>query len=92
MTVKEALESLKYEIFEEGHCSYIEEEMIIAIQSLEKQIPKKPIYSDYDDNGFGEILPEKATCPNCGEGFAYGEWNEEETHHCVCGQAIDWNV
>lgn len=40
MTYKEALEQLKYEIEEEGHCSYIEDEMKVAFEALEKQIPK----------------------------------------------------
>ena len=41
MTKQEALESLKFEVYEEGHCSYIEEELDIAIEALEKQIPKQ---------------------------------------------------
>lgn len=43
MTYKEVLEQLKYEIEEEGHCSYIEAEMKVAFEALEKQIPKKPV-------------------------------------------------
>ena len=61
----------------------------MAIEALEKQIPKKPIYSDYDDNGFGEIIPYTAICPICGYEFEFGTWNEN--HHCVCGQAMDWS-
>lgn len=60
-----------------------------AKKALEKQIPTKPIYSDYDDNGFGEIIPYTAICPICGYEFEFGTWNEN--HHCVCGQAMDWS-
>lgn len=44
MTYKEALETLRYEIEEEGHCSYIEDEMQVAFKALEKQIQKKPVH------------------------------------------------
>lgn len=58
--------------------------------NIEKQIPKKPIYSDCDDNGFDEIIPYRAECPACGESVEFGKWNAEESHHCECGQAIRW--
>ena len=51
----------------------------IAIQALEKQIPKKP-YKD-NDNG----IYEKEYCPICHRSlFPYD-------HHCICGQKIDWS-
>lgn len=56
----------------------------------EKNKPKKPIYSDFDDNGDDEIIPYKAICPICGNEFEFGSWNEEENHHCICGQKLDW--
>ena len=59
------------------------------VELLEKQIPKKPIYSDYDDNGFGDVIPYTAKCPVCGYEFDFGTWNEN--HHCICGQALDWS-
>lgn len=62
----------------------------IAIKSLEMQIPKKPIYSDFDDNDNDEIIPYKAVCPVCGCEFEFGTWNDEENHHCKCGQKLDW--
>ena len=33
----------------------------IAVEAMQKQIPKKPIYSDFDDNGNDEIIPYKAS-------------------------------
>ena len=58
---------------------------------LDKQIAKEPVYSAYEDNGFGEIIPYEAVCPTCGYAFKFGEFNDEDNHHCVCGQRIDWN-
>lgn len=60
----------------------------LAIKAIEKQIPRKPIYSDYDDNGFGDVIPYAAKCPVCGYEFDFGTWNEN--HHCICGQALSW--
>ena len=68
----------------------IQEAMNMGAEALRKQIPKKPIYSDYDDNGFDEIIPYRAECPACGESVEFGKWNAEESHHCDCGQAISW--
>ena len=47
----------------------------IGIQTLEKQIPKKP----YKDNENGVY------CPICHRSLFPNE------HHCICGQAIDWS-
>ena len=51
----------------------------IAIQALEKQIPKKP----YKDNENG--IYEKEYCPICHRSLFPND------HHCICGQAIDWS-
>ena len=66
------------------------DDMKNVIEALDKQVPKKPIYSDYDDNGFDEIIPYKAMCPTCGNEFEFGMWNEYDNHHCICGQAMNW--
>jgi hypothetical protein len=44
--------------------------------SLEKQLPKKPITSNY----WGH------SCPMCGN----GDINYHD-HHCPCGQRLDWS-
>lgn len=79
MTNEEALETLKYEIEEECHCGYIEEEMKLAISALEKQILKKPLPENkYYGNG---------KCPNCNAVFL-----DKSTKYCGnCGQALDWS-
>ena len=76
MTAKEALESLKFEVYEEGHCSYIEEEIGVAIAALEKQIPKKPTK---DRMGRiqcvnGHNLPAQRYCPMCGQLIDWSDW------------------
>ena len=65
--------------------------IIDQIVAIDKQIPKKPIYSDFDDDGDDRIIPYKATCPVCEYEFEFGTWNEDENHHCICGQKIDWS-
>lgn len=89
MTNEQAIAHFKeqLEVFGGEH----HEAMKVAIEALEKQMPKKPIYSDFDDNGFDEIIPHRAECPACGESVEFGKWNDEESHHCECGQAIDWS-
>ena len=85
MTEKEALDSLKFEVFEECHCGYIEEELKIAIEALEKQIAKKPKKIEVE----GYRYTDTYRCPICegnfsGTGIAY---------YCYrCGQKLDWSV
>lgn len=38
MNAQEALETIKYEGNEKGHCGYIEDELRLAIEALDKQI------------------------------------------------------
>ena len=82
MTYEEAIENLKYLISDD--CTDTQhdfvEEIKIAIEALEKQIPKKP----YKDNENG--VYEKEHCPSCHRSLFPND------HHCECGQAIDWEV
>ena len=84
---KEALETLQYEVYEEGHCSYIEVELCVAMKALEKQIPKiirkvqrhwgdgRPSYKDY-------------YCPVCGKQQKRSKGDE---WYCErCGQKLIW--
>lgn len=57
-----------------------ESALALAIEALEKQIPKKP----YKDNENG--VYEKEHCPSCHRSLFPND------HHCGCGQAIDWEV
>lgn len=69
-----------------NYIEYIEKSNVV----LEKQIAKKPIYSKFEDNGFGKVIPYQANCPTCGHEFEFGEFNDEDNHHCICGQRMDW--
>ena len=53
--------------------------LTIAVEALEKQIPKKPKLDN--DNG----IYETEHCPNCNRKLFPNE------HHCKCGQALDWS-
>ena len=54
----------------------------MAIEALEKQIPKKPIKSDREIR-YCEVWK----CPKCGF-----EWSGRVVDYCYkCGQAIDWS-
>ena len=77
MTEKEALDSLKFEVFEECHCGYIEEELKIAIEALEKQVAKKP---EVWANG-------TLHCPNCEHDLTY--ISSEDEYCCRCGQRLE---
>ena len=57
----------------------LQEAVDMAIQALEKHIPKKP----YKDNENG--IYEKEYCPICHRSLFPND------HHCICGQAIDWS-
>ena len=87
MTGSEAVEKLKnMRLFmqiedENDDCKFTEDDYKaneMAINALEKQIPKKP----YKDNENG--VYEKDHCPTCHRSLFPND------HHCICGQAIDW--
>lgn len=89
-----------------GGCEHLQDAMMEVVEELnayraigtieefkalkEKAESKKPIYSEFDENELEEIIPYKATCPTCGFEFEFGTWNDEENHHCKCGQRMNW--
>ena len=94
MKVEEAIKRIRdhFRVHDDGRPTpYLDEAVYMAIMALEKQIPMKPVYSDYDDNGFDEIIPNEARCPICRHEFEFGTWNEWDTPYCVCGQKMDWS-
>ena len=98
MTKNEAIKNLKDIL---GECTESEKAVCyvtsvdapalgMAINALEKQIPKKP---EYEAGGYadGELVYDYAKCPICGHDFEYGinDWGCE---HCSnCGQKLDWS-
>ena len=96
MTVIEAIEELKYDCNELGKAvpcdtswgMLFENAYGMAIQALEKQIPKKPIPSDYekyiDVICNATFLRGAYWCPNCKHVIKSGSFCND------CGQALDW--
>jgi len=61
----------------------------MAVEALQKQIPKKPIVAEME----WLSQPVECKCPACGEYVCkYDAWARAtlREHHCKCGQAIDW--
>lgn len=83
MNEQKALETIKYEVDEEGHCGYIENELRVAMTALEKQIPKKPIKAKEHIRYSMCYI-----CPNCQRTFS----GTGIASYCYnCGQALDWS-
>lgn len=89
MTNKEVKNNFVQNLAENAYinmCSV--EEMNIAIEALEKQIPKKPdlIGDGYDDNG--NLIYDTWICPCCETEY---EIDYDDYKFCPnCGQALDW--
>lgn len=73
---------------EETHEKYIDRHNAfdIAIESMEKQIPKKPIV----DEEMKAIEVYYWNCPSCNTRYGTGTDMIELQHCHVCGQKIDW--
>lgn len=63
------------------------EQCDLAIEALEKQLPKKVEYEGgYIDNGFTKYR--MAKCPTCDRLYS----NNDEVAYCPnCGQKLDWS-
>lgn len=87
-TPEEAIETIKSNMPTSGY-QMLRESLIMAIEALEKQIPKAP---DHDGDGYdnkGELIYDTWICPNCGERY---EVDYDDCEHCPnCGKAISWN-
>lgn len=97
MTEKEAIELIKttslmrYEVIS-GKQSYLGDAMRMAVQALEKQMPKKPkiqVRGVYDDDSGDWICDEEWNmCPSCTiRHEVYPSW--KFCHYC--GQSLDWS-
>ena len=88
--VREAIEALKIINLKRVHPFYDWEEMReirdIAIEALEKQLPKKPIeIKETYTSKIGEFRVAK--CPNCGKEVS------DRFNVCLeCRQNLDWSV
>lgn len=92
MTVKEAIRRIKdhFRVHDDGRPTpYLDKAVEMAIEALEKQIPKKPYY-EADGYAYGELVYDSAECPTCGHLFEY-DINDWESNYCLnCGQKLDW--
>lgn len=60
----------------------------IAIEALEKQLPKRVENRTEYKNLYGHLIFYKGFCPNCG--FVV---DSSKNNHCnACGQKLDWTV
>ena len=85
MTALEAIKAIKDNKPKSGYYILCEA-LDVAIEALEKQIPKKP---DFEGDGYwnGELVYDTWICPCCEEHY---EVDYEDYDHCPkCGQAID---
>ena len=65
------------------------EEILIAIQALGKQIPKKPIYEGDGYAPDGSFVFDIWICPSCCKRY---EVDYDDYDYCPnCGQKIDWS-
>ena len=99
MTESETIEKLKnmrlfMQIEDKNNgCKFTEDDYKaneMAIQALEKRIPKKPIMKQYFENLEDEYL----CCPTCGEILTDRIPADNKTFyfHCMnCGQKFDWS-
>lgn len=82
MTYKEAiidLEQMKQTYLDMNICFSLVQSLNLAIETMEKQIPKKPI----DCDGYH--------CPNCGARVDDDGRGYEQPYCMECSQAIDWS-
>jgi len=93
--IKKAIEEAIEEVI---NCMHDTRERELAISSLEKQIPKKPIIVTRKGQELEQGCGADTNCPNCNHtifsGFYYTPWNTAQTRHkhCItCGQAIEWD-
>lgn len=91
MTESEAVEAIQFDLKIGGeiHSQVLRDAIDVAIQALEKQIPKKPTY---DGDGYapdGTFVWDEWLCPCCGERY---EVDYDDYDYCPnCGQKLDWS-
>lgn len=87
--VKKAIKMFQNLIFLENHKIAENHCRKLAIEALEKQIPKKPDFEGdgYDDNG--NLIYDTWICPCCEKQY---ELDYDDYKFCPdCGQALDWS-
>lgn len=75
----------EYHMDKRGKCYSCE--ISIAVESIERRIPKKPLESD----GYSRKAGWMYKCPTCLRCEYVEKRSMLDTHCGFCGQAIDWN-
>ena len=84
--VREAIEIIKSNYPTSGYYMLCEA-LDTAIEALEKQLPKKPIYEGDGYAPDGTFIWDEWLCPNCGSRY---EVDYDDYSYCPnCGQRID---
>lgn len=98
MTESEASTILKAEIIYHPECSIFAEALGIAIQALEKQIPKKAVHDGcFDSKGMwhewnGVNGRPYDLCPNCNTNLCCEMPYDNKPNYCSkCGCRLDWS-
>jgi len=81
---------------EEIECAKTQQAFKLAIEALEKQLPKKPEQSTYYHRMTGDEN-DIYVCPECDSFLAYKsdadcDESYQPTHCSGCGQKIDWGA
>lgn len=94
MTNKEAIEILQEEKDYAQFPQYVKKAIEIATAAIEKQIPKKPILTNYivKVNGVDTLLDENefTKCPSCIYKDIEVKHGQKYCH--ICGQLLDWSA
>lgn len=100
MTESEAIEAIQFdlEIGGEIHSQVLCDAVNVAIQALEKQIPKKPVHDGcFDSDGMwhewnGINGRPYDLCPNCNTNLCCEMHYDNKPKYCKhCGQKLDWS-
>ena len=88
MKAEEAIKCFKPIVDNEAYTDRFQDACKLAIEALEKQIPKKP---DFEGDGFwdGKLVYDTWICPCCEKHY---EVDYDDYDYCPnCGQALDWS-
>lgn len=93
MTENEAIEAIQFDLKIGGeiHSQVMHDAIDVAIQALEKRIPKKPRKTDSYRGVLKKVYA--YVCPTCGNARLEKYMNERQnTVFCWdCGQKLDWS-
>ena len=89
MKIEEAIQRLEtHKEYISPHGRFTEEAIDMAVEALQKHIPKEPIWEG-DGYADGAMVYDTWRCPECDTPYE----EDEEYHYCpICGQQILWRV